>query len=54
VGVAYALALRSLVAAVAGQIVTRRVAGVAHKAYLCALAPGLGLAGLIAALAAAL
>jgi len=54
VGVAYALALRSLAAAVAGQIVTRRVAGVAHGAYLRALVPGLVVAGLIASLAAIL
>lgn len=39
-GVAYALAVRSLVATVAGQIVSRRVAGVPHLGYLRALAPG--------------
>jgi PST family polysaccharide transporter len=39
-GVAYALASRSLLATVAGQVVTRRVAGVPHVGYLRAVAPG--------------
>ena len=39
-GVAYALAARSLVATVAGQIASRRVAGVPHLGYLRALGPG--------------
>ncbi len=39
-GVAYALAGRSLVATVAGQVITRRVAGVSWIGYLRALLPG--------------
>ena len=40
VGVAYALAARSLVATVVAQVITRRVAGVSHVGYLRALLPG--------------
>ncbi len=47
-GVAYALAVRSLVATVAGQIASRRVAGVPHVAYVRALAPGALLGALVA------
>jgi len=43
-GVAYALAVRSLLATVAGQVLTRRVAGVPHLGYLRAIAPGVLLA----------
>jgi PST family polysaccharide transporter len=39
-GVGHALAVRSLVAAAAGQAITRRVAGVPHALYLRAVAPG--------------
>lgn len=46
-GVAYALAVRSLLATVAGQIASRRVAGVSHLAYLRALAPGAALGALL-------
>ncbi len=47
-GVAYALAARSLLATVAGQIVSRRVAGVPHLRYLRALLPGAAAGGLVA------
>jgi lipopolysaccharide exporter len=51
-GVAYALAVRSLLATVAGQGITKRVAGVPHLSYLRALVPGalVGSAILVAAL----
>jgi O-antigen/teichoic acid export membrane protein len=49
-GVAYALAARSLLATVAAQAITKRVAGVGHAAYARALAPGL-LAATVAVLA---
>jgi O-antigen/teichoic acid export membrane protein len=50
-GVAYALAVRSLVATVAGQVISRRVAGIPHAGYLRAVAPGAALAGVIFGLA---
>jgi PST family polysaccharide transporter len=46
-GVAYALAARSLVATVAGQAISRRVAGVPHGGYLRALLPGLSVGAAI-------
>jgi PST family polysaccharide transporter len=49
-GVAYALAVRSLVATVAGQIASRRVAGVPHIGYVRALAPGASAGALVAGL----
>jgi lipopolysaccharide exporter len=48
-GVAYALAVRSLLATVAGQVITRRVAGVPHAGYLRALAPGVAIGAVVAA-----
>ena len=48
-GVAYALAARSLLATVAGQIVSHRVAGIPHLAYARALAPGALAGGLVCA-----
>ncbi|MHC4549496.1 MAG: oligosaccharide flippase family protein [Planctomycetota bacterium] len=45
VGVAQALAARSLVATVVAQIITGRVAGVPHLGYLRALLPGMALGG---------
>ncbi|MGQ0612760.1 MAG: oligosaccharide flippase family protein [Planctomycetaceae bacterium] len=50
VGVALALAGRSLLAAVVAQEITRRRAGVGHAAYLRALVPGVALGLLCAAL----
>ena len=38
--VAYALAVRSLLAIVAAQVLTSRLAGVRHRDYVRALAPG--------------
>jgi PST family polysaccharide transporter len=51
-GVAYALAARSLVATVAGQIASGRVAGVPHLGYVRALAPGALAGALVAGLLA--
>jgi O-antigen/teichoic acid export membrane protein len=48
-GVAYALAVRSLLATVVAQAITRRVAGVRHRDYLRALLPGVAAALLVAA-----
>jgi PST family polysaccharide transporter len=42
-GVAYALAVRSLAATIVAQAITRRVAGVPHRAYVRALLPGVAL-----------
>jgi len=47
-GVAYALAGRSLLATVAGQVASRRVAGVPHLAYVRAVAPGAAAGALVA------
>ncbi|HEX5138539.1 MAG TPA: oligosaccharide flippase family protein [Planctomycetota bacterium] len=52
-GVAYALAARSLLATVAGQEITRRVAGVPRVAYARALLPGTAAGALILGLALA-
>ncbi|MCK6461542.1 MAG: oligosaccharide flippase family protein, partial [Planctomycetes bacterium] len=52
-GVAYALAVRSTLATVAGQVISQRVAGVPHGGYLRAILPGAALGALVAALAAA-
>ena len=41
VGVAYALAVRSVLATIAAQLLTKRVAGVGHVRYARALLPGL-------------
>ena len=41
VGVAYALAARSLVATAVAQVITKRKAGVGHRDYALAVAPGL-------------
>jgi hypothetical protein len=49
-GVAYALAVRSLLATIVAQFITRRVAGVRHRDYLRALLPGLVVAGILLAL----
>jgi PST family polysaccharide transporter len=46
-GVAYALAARSLFATVAGQVISRRVAGVPHAGYVHALVPGAALGALV-------
>jgi len=46
-GVAYALAVRSLVATVAGQAISHRVADVPHLGYARALAPGVLLGALV-------
>jgi O-antigen/teichoic acid export membrane protein len=46
-GVAYALAARSLLATVAAQVITQRVAGVPHRAYVAALLPALAVAAVI-------
>ena len=51
VGVAWALALRSLLATIAAQIITRRVAGVRHRDYARAVLPGLALGALLFLLA---
>lgn len=51
VGVAYALAARSLLATVAAQVVTKRVAGVPHGGYVRALLPAALIALAIAAVA---
>jgi O-antigen/teichoic acid export membrane protein len=50
-GVAYALAARSLLATVAAQVVSRRVAGVPHGAYARALLPGAAAGALVLAAA---
>lgn len=51
-GVAYALAVRSLLATVAGQLISRRVAGVPHLGYVRALAPGAAAGALVSGLLA--
>ncbi|MHC4932303.1 MAG: oligosaccharide flippase family protein, partial [Planctomycetota bacterium] len=46
-GVAYAIALRYVLAAAVAQELTRRIAGVRHLGYLIALSPSVALAALI-------
>jgi PST family polysaccharide transporter len=52
-GVAHALAVRSVAATVAGQVISRRVAGVPHLGYARALAPGAALGAAVSAAFAA-
>jgi len=54
VGVAWALASRSVAATIAAQVLTRRIAGIPHRRYASALGPGVAVAAAIAGIAALL